>query len=89
MYMYMYCACSSTPTHTHSPTHTHTPFRYDYLEFTDSQGVKTKFDGEYGSSRWAKRMEFKGQKLGFRFHSDGSNNEWGYKFTVSGCDHVT
>ena len=23
-----------------------------------------------------------GQKLHFLFHSDGSNNEWGYKFRV-------
>ena len=27
--------------------------------------------------------EFPGSKLHFCFHSDGSNNEWGYKFTVS------
>lgn len=24
-----------------------------------------------------------GNRLLFNFHSDGSNNEWGYKFTVS------
>ena len=26
-----------------------------------------------------------GNRLLFNFHSDGSNNEWGYKFTVSVC----
>ncbi|XP_064406559.1 zinc finger ZZ-type and EF-hand domain-containing protein 1-like isoform X2 [Halichondria panicea] len=60
----------------------HTERRYDYLEFTDTQGSKTKFDGECGSDRWTKKAEFKGQKLTFKFHSDGSNNEWGYKFTL-------
>ncbi len=44
--------------------------------------MTTKFDGECGSERWAKRAEFFGQRLSYRFHSDGSNNEWGYKFTV-------
>ena len=27
--------------------------RYDYLEFTDASGTKTKFDDTVGSSRWA------------------------------------
>lgn len=26
--------------------------------------------------------EFPGPKLHFYFHSDGSNNDWGFKFTV-------
>lgn len=58
--------------------------RYDYLEF-DSGSRKQRFDGEIGGDRWAKTAEFKGQKLRFQFHSDGSNNEWGYKFTVCVC----
>lgn len=58
--------------------------RYDYLEFTDASGAKTKYDGEVGSERWPKRVEFKGQRLHMHFYSDASNNEWGYKFTVSG-----
>ena len=32
--------------------------------------------------------EFSGPKLHFYFHSDGSNNEWGYKFTVSYWAHL-
>lgn len=81
--------------------------RYDYLEFTDASGTKTKFDDTVGSSRWAQvgtqpnppivlelrphtplllshsqTAEFPGPKLHFYFHSDGSNNDWGYKFTV-------
>ena len=58
-------------------------FRYDYLEFTDSGSRKQRFDGEVSGDRWPKKAEFKGQKLHFVFYSDGSNNEWGYKFTVS------
>ena len=80
--------------------------RYDYLEFTDASGTKTKFDDTVGSSRWPQvgtrstaslstvtytrtavvlplqSAEFPGPKLHFYFHSDGSNNDWGYKFTV-------
>ena len=57
--------------------------RYDYLEFTDAVGAKRKFDGEVNSERWPRRVEFKGQRLHMYFYSDSSNNEWGYKFTVS------
>lgn len=60
--------------------------RYDYLEFIDEAGDKTRYDGKVGDDRWSSRVEFKGSKVRFSFHSDGSNNEWGYKFTVSsGC----
>ena len=57
--------------------------RYDYLEFTDAAGAKSKYDGEVGSERWPRRVEFKGQRLHMHFFSDTSNNECGYKFTVS------
>ena len=57
--------------------------RYDYLEFTPEGEEKVKCDGEVGQSRWPSFLEFKGQRLQFTFYSDGSNNEWGYKFTVS------
>lgn len=58
--------------------------RYDYLEFTpEGENVKVKCDGEVGQNRWPTHLEFKGQRLQFIFYSDGSNNEWGYKFTVS------
>lgn len=73
--------------------------RYDYLEFTDVTGAKQKFDGKFNSEHWPRvgvaismspstlsflqTAEFPGPKLQFLFHSDGSNNEWGYLFTVS------
>ena len=66
--------------------------RYDYLEFTDSNGVKKRFDQKVGSEKWPNEVVFhSGNKLNFLFHSDGSNNEWGYKFTVTarGCPDIT
>ena len=57
--------------------------RYDYLQFVDENGDKKTFDGVLGDGRWPAKAEFKGSKLHFTFYSDGSNNEWGYKFTVS------
>ena len=59
-------------------------FRYDYLEFTDSRGVKTRYDQKTGTDKWPSSVTFKsGHRLQFLFHSDSSNNEWGYKFSVS------
>ncbi|XP_073246845.1 zinc finger ZZ-type and EF-hand domain-containing protein 1-like isoform X1 [Porites lutea] len=58
--------------------------RYDYLEFTDSNGNKKRFDQKVDTDKWPKSVNFKaGNRLLFNFHSDGSNNEWGYKFTVT------
>ncbi|XP_078346247.1 zinc finger ZZ-type and EF-hand domain-containing protein 1-like isoform X2 [Oculina patagonica] len=58
--------------------------RYDYLEFTDSNGSKKRFDQKVDTEKWPKSVEFKaGNRLLFNFHSDGSNNEWGYKFKVT------
>lgn len=57
--------------------------KYDYLEFTNSAGISTRYDCRVGSETWPSRVEFKGSKLQFSFHSDQSNNEWGYKFTVT------
>ncbi|XP_027043421.1 zinc finger ZZ-type and EF-hand domain-containing protein 1-like isoform X1 [Pocillopora damicornis] len=58
--------------------------RYDYLEFTDSNGNKKRFDQKVDTEKWPKSYTFKaGNRLLFNFHSDGSNNEWGYKFTVT------
>ncbi|KAM5273501.1 zinc finger ZZ-type and EF-hand domain-containing protein 1 [Ctenodactylus gundi] len=58
--------------------------RYDYLEFTDSRGGKTRYDTKVGTYKWPKKVTFKdGPRLQFLFHSDSSNNEWGYKFTVT------
>nr|XP_047143287.1 zinc finger ZZ-type and EF-hand domain-containing protein 1 [Hydra vulgaris] len=57
--------------------------RYDYLEFTDSLGSKTRFDQKVGSETWPNVVTFDaGQKLHFLFHSDGSKVFWGYKFKV-------
>lgn len=58
------------------------------MEFTDESGEKYKCDGEVGKERWPTHLDFKGQKLHFKFYSDSSNNEWGYKFTVSGCGYM-
>ncbi|XP_023509054.2 zinc finger ZZ-type and EF-hand domain-containing protein 1 isoform X1 [Equus caballus] len=58
--------------------------RYDYLEFTDARGGKTRYDTKVGTDKWPKKVTFKaGPRLQFLFHSDSSNNEWGYKFTVT------
>ncbi|XP_020615974.1 zinc finger ZZ-type and EF-hand domain-containing protein 1-like isoform X2 [Orbicella faveolata] len=58
--------------------------RYDYLEFTDSNGNKKRFDQKVDTEKWPKSVNFKaGNRLLFNFHSDGSNNEWGYKFKVT------
>ncbi|XP_062031240.1 zinc finger ZZ-type and EF-hand domain-containing protein 1 isoform X1 [Lepus europaeus] len=58
--------------------------RYDYLEFTDARGGKTRYDTKVGTEKWPKKVTFKaGPRLQFLFHSDSSNNEWGYKFTVT------
>ncbi|XP_042194365.1 zinc finger ZZ-type and EF-hand domain-containing protein 1 [Callorhinchus milii] len=57
--------------------------RYDYLEFTDSRGVKVRYDGKVGTEKWPTEVTFKsGPRLQFLFHSDNCNNEWGYKFVV-------
>ncbi|XP_077596261.1 zinc finger ZZ-type and EF-hand domain-containing protein 1 [Stigmatopora nigra] len=58
--------------------------RYDYLEFTDSRGGKVRYDMKVGSEKWPKKVTFDaGPQLQFLFHSDSSNNEWGYKFSVT------
>ncbi|XP_023412078.2 zinc finger ZZ-type and EF-hand domain-containing protein 1 isoform X4 [Loxodonta africana] len=58
--------------------------RYDYLEFTDARGGKTRYDTKVGTEKWPRKVTFKaGPRLQFLFHSDSSNNEWGYKFTVT------
>ncbi|XP_054857932.1 zinc finger ZZ-type and EF-hand domain-containing protein 1 isoform X2 [Eublepharis macularius] len=58
--------------------------RYDYLEFTDARGAKTRYDSKVGTDKWPRKVTFKaGLRLQFLFHSDNSNNEWGYKFTVA------
>ncbi|XP_038392311.1 zinc finger ZZ-type and EF-hand domain-containing protein 1 isoform X1 [Canis lupus familiaris] len=58
--------------------------RYDYLEFTDARGGKTRYDTKVGTEKWPRKVIFKaGPRLQFLFHSDSSNNEWGYKFTVT------
>ncbi|KAM9728084.1 zinc finger ZZ-type and EF-hand domain-containing protein 1 [Menidia menidia] len=58
--------------------------RYDYLEFTDSRGGKVRYDMKVGTEKWPKKVTFDaGPQLQFLFHSDSSNNEWGYKFSVT------
>ncbi|KAM8975776.1 zinc finger ZZ-type and EF-hand domain-containing protein 1 [Pelodytes ibericus] len=58
--------------------------RYDYLEFKDARGGKVRYDHRVGTDKWPKKVTFKGgPQLQFEFFSDSSNNEWGYKFTVT------
>ncbi|KAI8488214.1 Zinc finger ZZ-type and EF-hand domain-containing protein 1 [Branchiostoma belcheri] len=58
--------------------------RYDYLEFTDARGVRTRYDQKVGTEKWPLKVTFRGShRLQFLFHSDSSNNEWGYKFKVT------
>ncbi|XP_044312042.1 zinc finger ZZ-type and EF-hand domain-containing protein 1-like [Varanus komodoensis] len=58
--------------------------RYDYLEFTDAKGAKTRYDTKVGTDKWPKKVTFMaGPRLQFVFRSDSSNNEWGYKFSVT------
>uniref|UniRef100_A0A3P9L8A9 Zinc finger, ZZ-type with EF hand domain 1 n=1 Tax=Oryzias latipes TaxID=8090 RepID=A0A3P9L8A9_ORYLA len=57
--------------------------KYDYLEFTDSRGGKVRYDMKVGTEKWPKVTFDAGPQLQFLFHSDSSNNEWGYKFTVT------
>uniref|UniRef100_A0A8C5D009 Zinc finger ZZ-type and EF-hand domain containing 1 n=1 Tax=Gadus morhua TaxID=8049 RepID=A0A8C5D009_GADMO len=58
--------------------------RYDYLEFTDARGGKVRYDTKIGTEKWPKKVTFDaGPQLQFLFHSDSSNNEWGYKFSVT------
>ncbi|CAL8266701.1 unnamed protein product [Merluccius merluccius] len=58
--------------------------RYDYLEFTDARGGKVRYDTKIGTVKWPKKVTFDaGPQLQFLFHSDSSNNEWGYKFSVT------
>ncbi|KAG8587385.1 hypothetical protein GDO81_005650 [Engystomops pustulosus] len=58
--------------------------RYDYLEFTDARGGKFRYDHKVGTDKWPKKVTFKaGPQLQFLFFSDSSNNEWGFKFTVT------
>ncbi|XP_071963026.1 zinc finger ZZ-type and EF-hand domain-containing protein 1-like isoform X2 [Antedon mediterranea] len=57
--------------------------RYDFLEFTDFRGVVTRYDQKVNSEKWPLKVSFKGgPRLQYVFHSDSSQNEWGYKFTV-------
>ncbi|KAJ8266331.1 hypothetical protein GJAV_G00129180 [Gymnothorax javanicus] len=67
-----------------------TEMRYDYLEFTDARGGKVRYDMKVGTEKWPKKVTFKaGPELQFLFHSDSSNNEWGYKFTVTALACLT
>ncbi|XP_077868975.1 zinc finger ZZ-type and EF-hand domain-containing protein 1-like [Saccoglossus kowalevskii] len=86
-----YCPGASS-FHVEFDSRCETEKRYDYLEFTDARGVKQRFDQKIGSDKWPKSIKFKGgPRLQFLFHSDSSNNEWGYKFTVAakGCPDVS
>ena len=57
-------------------------------KFNSEHWPRVRGCGQYNSSDLntlflLQTAEFPGPKLQFLFHSDGSNNEWGYLFTVS------
>ena len=54
---------------------------YDWLQFAKDKDYQAEICKLSGST-WT-NFEFDGDTLYFKFHSDGSNNEWGYKFTVT------
>jgi hypothetical protein len=64
----------------------------DYVRFytpNSTQVGEEKYTGRGDSNRWAgvgrtPKLEVQGSELEARFHSDGSENDWGYKFTVLG-----
>jgi hypothetical protein len=64
----------------------------DYVRFHLPDGKKVgddKYTGRGDSARWAgvggqPPLVVEGGDLEARFHSDGSDNDWGYKFTVVG-----
>ncbi|KAL0221363.1 hypothetical protein RCL1_001217 [Eukaryota sp. TZLM3-RCL] len=59
----------------------------DYLEFFEKPGndatVIFKATGRRGTEKWKEKVSIKGDTVYFRFKSDGSVNDWGYKFTVT------
>jgi hypothetical protein len=65
----------------------------DYVRFhlPDSKKVgDDKYTGRGDSARWAgvgghPPLVVEGGDLEARFHSDGSDNDWGYKFTATPC----
>ena len=54
---------------------------YDYLQFCRDKDFQSEICKCTGST-WA-NFEADGDCVYYRFHSDGSNNEWGYQFTVN------
>ncbi|KAI6654893.1 Zinc finger ZZ-type and EF-hand domain-containing protein 1 [Oopsacas minuta] len=54
---------------------------YDHLEFSDKDGKKYNYSGKVGSSNWPYSITIKGDKLKFRYKSDGG--EFFYKFVLS------
>ena len=53
---------------------------YDYLQFAKDEGASEVLYKHTGST-WP-NFEFEGSTVYTLFHSDGSNNDWGYKYTV-------
>jgi hypothetical protein len=64
----------------------------DFVRFHLPDGKKVgddKYTGRHSSAHWAgagsiPKLSVEGSEVEARFHSDGSQNDWGYKFTVVG-----
>ena len=54
---------------------------YDYLQFCRDKDFNSEICKGTGTT-W-QNFETEGDCMYYRFHSDGSNNEWGYQFTVT------
>jgi len=59
---------------------------YDYLQFCKDSNYQQEIKKHTGTT-WP-NFEVDGDTVYWKFHSDGSNNDWGYKFTVIGAVRV-
>ena len=79
-----FCCPGATSFYVEFDPRCETERKYDFLEFTDVNGNKCHYDQKVGTGSWPLNVTFKGgHRLHFLFHSDSSNNEWGYKFKAS------
>eukprot|EP01130_Rhizamoeba_saxonica_P013902 TRINITY_DN5989_c0_g1_i2.p1 TRINITY_DN5989_c0_g1~~TRINITY_DN5989_c0_g1_i2.p1 ORF type:complete len:2327 (+),score=605.23 TRINITY_DN5989_c0_g1_i2:71-7051(+) len=59
---------------------------YDYITITDGAGIDHQYSGTaFGTAEgFPKEVELPGPTCTVKFHSDGSNNDWGVKLYISG-----
>ena len=83
LFLQTFCCPGATSFYVEFDPRCETERKYDFLEFTDFNGIKSHYDQKVGTASWPLNVTFKGgHRLHFLFHSDSSNNEWGYKFKV-------